>query len=200
MVAIGQSGARGSLRPAHARELPVLESVTAGVRQSKARGREGLGRGSRGLEQPYRLVGRSPRFQNVRDRDENFRILRELLRYFSIDLQGLICTAQSIADERVELSIYRIACILAQQLQDLGQRRLVGPSLGEHPRVFEAGIRIIGPHQQDVLEKNLGIVEDVELDADLREDSNGVDVCAVLLQILSNDLLGCAELALVDER
>ena len=107
--------------------------------------------------------------------------------------------AEATAGVAVEGPVRRVARLELQELVCLLDRLQVLVTLHEHRRVLVACCAVIWREHQHALEQELGIVEYLELDANLGQQAHRFDVVAVCLQEPAHELLRSVQLALQEQ-
>src|SRR5207302_8778372 len=196
VVPIDELRGVGGLDLAHARELLVREAVglqvseaPVGIAEVRPRRRSGPVRLDR-----LRLV--SLRLECVRNRKVQLRILRGLGEELPIHAERFRVVAEPDARRRIHRAESAAAGIDLQELARFLERGGVLVALAEHHRVVVARDVIARVEGEQALEEEFGIVEHVELQADLREEPHRLEMIAVLQEKLPQDPLGPIDIAL----
>src|SRR5882762_10840897 len=108
-------------------------------------------------------------------------------------------SAEATASVGVEGPVGRVVRLERQELVCLLDRLQVLVTLHEHGGVLIARCTVVWRKHQYALEQELGIVEYLKLDANLRQQPHRFDVVAVRLQKLAHELLRGVQLALKEQ-
>ena len=123
------------------------------------------------------------------------RIVRCLGEDLAIQRQGTIEVAESGAHRRVGRTVSAIAGIELEQFLHLPARLEVLVALDQDDCVFVARQAMVGRDGERALEQQFGVIDDIEIQADLREQPHRLDVIAMGQEIPADDILGVAHLA-----
>ena len=169
MVAVDDRGGWSCLLGPHVLDFLVREAIGLEVREAPVGVAEARPRPRGcpiGLDR-LRLPADS--LQGMCDRKVQLRVLGCLRHEVAIGPQGFLVLAESDASRGVKRAESPTGRIDRQKPAGLLQRRGVLVPLGEHLGVVVTGDVIVRRERQHALEQKLGVVEDLELQADLPE-------------------------------
>ena len=197
VIAVGELDPRARFLGAHGRDLLVGERVLLQIGEAPVRLAVARADGGRRAVGGHCLGRAVEGLQRVRDREVQVRIAGGLREHLLVDRQRLIVAAEAHEDGGTRRAEGVIPGIPAEQFVDLFQRPLVLVAQRQHDRVVVADDTVVRFHLEHGFEQHLGIIEDVELHADLGEQPHRIRVeRAFGLEIMADDLLGLGEVAL----
>jgi len=186
---------RGLLN-AHARDLFVRESIRFEIGKTPVSiavvGPDGCG-ASVGAD---RLFAAPNRLQCMGDGEVNLIGFGRFSQELAIKRNRLVVFAQAHAGRRIGGAIGAIIGVDLQQFVELLHRPDVLVALHEHISVVVPCRVIVGRELQECFKKYLGIIEDIELGADLGEESHALNVVAVRQQELTDQALRFRNIAI----
>ncbi len=194
MKSVDHGQARRRFGTAHLLDLLVREAIGLKVGQAPVRiAVAGAAAcrpvvGLNGLRLPPKCL------QRVSHRKMQLRMIRSLFQQLAVQAKSRLALAQFGADGRLGRQIGAVFRLDLLQHLDLLARLPVLVPLQQDLNVVKARRPVIGFHAQHVLKQQLGIIQDVQLHADLRQQPHAFNVITVRQQIAAHQAFGALDL------